>query len=93
MEASRLMQGENYYSKPNMDAYMKYTTSTEAALKAAKPAVYDPNMIIPLKGLADVERVHREDGRTDYTTPIDLKKVVDTTFVDDALADLGKAGE
>jgi NitT/TauT family transport system substrate-binding protein len=93
MEAARLMQGKDYYSQPNMDAYMKYTTSTEAALKAAKPAVYDPNMIIPLKGLADVERVHREDGRTDYTTPIDLKKVVDTTFVDDALADLGKAGE
>lgn len=93
MEASRMMQGKDYYSAPNMDAYMKYTTSTEAALKAAKPAVYDPNMIIPLKGLADVERVHREDGRTDYTTPIDLKKVVDTKFVDEALADLGKAKE
>lgn len=92
-EAARLMQGKDYYSKPNMDAYMKYTTSTEAALKAAKPAVYDPNMIIPLKGLADVERVHRENGRTDYDKPIDLKKVVDTKFVDEALADIGEVKE
>jgi hypothetical protein len=35
--------------------------------------------------------VHRENGRTDYDTPIDLKKVVDTQFVDKALADLGEA--
>jgi NitT/TauT family transport system substrate-binding protein len=48
-------------------------------------------MKIPVKGLADVERVHRENGRTDYDTPIDLKKVVDTEFVDKALADLGEA--
>ena len=69
---------------------MKYTASTEAALKAAKPAVYDPNMAIPVKGLADVERVHRENGRTDYDKPIDLNKVVDEQFVDKAIAAVGK---
>jgi len=90
-EAARMMQGEDYLSKENIDAYMKYTATTEEALKKATPAVYDPNMEIPVKGLADVERVHRENGRTDYDTPIDLKKVVDTQFVDKALADLGKA--
>jgi NitT/TauT family transport system substrate-binding protein len=90
-EAARLMQGDNYLSKENLDAYMKYTASTEAALKAAKSAVYDPNQAIPVKGLADIERVHRENGRTDYDKPIDLKKVVDEQFVDKAVADLGKA--
>jgi NitT/TauT family transport system substrate-binding protein len=90
-EAARMMQGDDYLSKENIDAYMKYTATTEEALKKATPAVYDPNMEIPVKGLADVERVHRENGRTDYDTPIDLKKVVDTQFVDKAIADLGKA--
>ena len=90
-EAARMMQGADYLSKENIDAYMKYTATTEQALKKATPSVYDPNMEIPLKGLADVERVHRENGRTDYDTPIDLKKVVDTQFVDKAVADLGKA--
>jgi NitT/TauT family transport system substrate-binding protein len=92
-EAARLMQGDNYLSKENLDAYMKYTASTEAALKAAHPAVYDPNQAIPVKGLADIERVHRENGRTDYDKPIDLKKVVDEQFVDKAITDLGKAKE
>jgi NitT/TauT family transport system substrate-binding protein len=90
-EAARLMQGDNYLSKENLDAYQKYTASTAAALKAAHPAVYDPNMSIPVKGLADVERVYRENGRTDYDKPIDLAKVVDQRFVDKALAALGKA--
>jgi NitT/TauT family transport system substrate-binding protein len=89
-EAARLMQGDGYLSKENVDAYLKYTASTEAAIKKAKPAVYDPNMDIPVKGLADVERVYRENGRTDYDKPIDLKKVVDNTFVNDAIAVLGK---
>ncbi|MDI3470021.1 MAG: hypothetical protein OJF62_002084 [Pseudolabrys sp.] len=92
-EAARMMQGDQYLSKENMDAYLKYTTSTEAAIKAAKPAVYDPNQSIPVKGLADIERVHRENGRTDYDKPIDLKKVIDEQFVEKAIADLGKAKE
>jgi NitT/TauT family transport system substrate-binding protein len=90
-EAARMMQGNDYFSKDNLDAYQKFTASTEAALRATKPAVYDPNMAIPVKGLADVERVHRENGRTDYEKPIDLAKVVDQQFVDKALADIGKA--
>lgn len=90
-EAARLMQGNNYLSAENLAAYQKFTASTEAALKATKPAVYDPNMSIPTKGLADVERVHRENGRTDYDKPIDLAKVVDGQFVDKALAAIGKA--
>jgi NitT/TauT family transport system substrate-binding protein len=90
-EAARLMQGNDYLSKENMDAYLKYTASTEAAIKAAEPAIYDPNQDIPAKGLADVERMHRENGRTDYDKPIDLKKVIDDEFVAKAIAALGKA--
>jgi NitT/TauT family transport system substrate-binding protein len=91
MEAARLMQGTNYLSPENLHAYLKYTASTEAALKAGKPAVYDPDLNIPVKGLADIERVHRENGRTDYNKPIDLNKVIDEKFVDKAIAEIGKA--
>jgi len=90
-EAARLMQGDNYLSTENLNAYQKYTASTAEALKAALPAVYDPNMDIPVNGLADVERVYRENGRTDYDKPIDLAKIVDEQFVDKALAAIGKA--
>ncbi len=90
-EAARMMQGDDYLSQENIDAYLTYTNSTEEALRKGRPVVYDPDMAIPVDGLADVERVHRENGRTDYTTPVDMSKVVDTSFVDQAIDVLGPA--
>ena len=90
-EAARMMQGADYLSQENIDAYLTYTNSTEEALRKGRPVVYDPNMAIPVDGLADVERVHRENGRTDYTTPVDMTKVVDDTFVKQAIDVLGPA--
>ncbi|WP_332684819.1 ABC transporter substrate-binding protein [Bosea sp. (in: a-proteobacteria)] len=90
-EAARLMQGPDYLSQPNIDAYMKYTASTVEGLRTGSPAVYDPNVAIPVDGLADLERVHRENGRTEYDKPLDMAKVVDTRFVTKAIELLGKA--
>ncbi|HVV94041.1 MAG TPA: ABC transporter substrate-binding protein [Hyphomicrobiales bacterium] len=93
MQAARLMQGKDYLAPENIAAYLTYTNSTEAAIRKGSPVVYDPNLDISTKGLADVERVHRENGRTAYKTPIDLKKVVDARFVDEARAVLGADGK
>jgi NitT/TauT family transport system substrate-binding protein len=91
MEAARLMQGDDYLSAENIAAYLAYVNSTEEALRAGAPVIYDPNQVIPVDGLADVERVHRENGRTEYDTPIDLGNVVDTSFTEQALELLGES--
>lgn len=90
-EATRLIQGNDYLARENVDAYLAHVNTTEEALRSGTPVVYDPNMVIPIEGLADVERVHRENGRTDYDAPIDLTKVVDDRFVKRAIEILGKA--
>jgi NitT/TauT family transport system substrate-binding protein len=92
-EAARMMQGDEYLSPENMEAYLTYTNSTEEALRKSSPVIYDPDMVIPVDGLADVERVHRENGRTDYEQPIDLSKIVDEQFIDKAINTLGKYQE
>lgn len=90
VEAARLMQGEELFSRENLDAFLGFLPgTTEEALRAGAPVVYDPNQEIPVAGLADVERVHRENGRTAYATPIDLADVVDESFVAWALERLG----
>jgi NitT/TauT family transport system substrate-binding protein len=88
-EAARLMQSEDYLSPDNIAAYLSFTNSTEEAIRSGTPVVYDPDMMIPADGLADVERVHRENGRTDYTDPIDLTKVVDDQLTRQAVEILG----
>ena len=92
-EASRMMQGDDYLSDENIAAYLKYVNSTEEAIRNGRRVIYDPDMKIPVEGLADVERVHRENGRTEYTEPIDLNSVVDDSFVKQAIELLGPAGQ
>ncbi len=90
LEASRMMQGDDYLSDENIAAYLAYVNSTEEALRTGTPVIYDPNQTIPVEGLADVERVHRENGRTTYEEPIDLENVIVTDFVDAARELLGE---
>lgn len=90
MEAARMMQGDDYLSDENIAAYLTYTNSTEEALRSGSPVIYDPNQVISVDGLADVERVHRENGRTEYADPVVLENVVMTDFTDMARELLGE---
>lgn len=89
LEAARLMQGEDYLDDENIAAYLRYVNSTEEAIRTGTPVLYDPDLTIPVEGLADVERVHRENGRTEYEEPIDLGNVITTEFADFALEAAG----
>ncbi|MEO3999354.1 ABC transporter substrate-binding protein [Mesorhizobium sp. CAU 1732] len=89
-EAARMMQGADYLSQENLDAFMKHTASTEEALRSGSPVIYDPNVEIPVDGLSDLERVHRENGRTEYEEPLDISTVVDETFTAKAVETLGR---
>jgi NitT/TauT family transport system substrate-binding protein len=90
MEAARLMQGGDYLSSQNLAAYLARVNTTESALRSGVPVIYDPNQVISLEGLRDIERVHRENGRTTYKDPIDLADVADTSFMDWARSILGR---
>lgn len=88
-EAARLMQGDDYLAPTNIDAYRTFTNTTEEAIRQGNPVTYDPNMVVSFDGLRDVERVHRENGRLEYTKAIDLSSVADDQFVKKAIAVLG----
>ncbi len=84
-EAARLMQGEQYLDQPNIDAYLRYTNTTEQAIRQGARVLYDPMMKIPVDGLADVEATHRSNGRTDYDKPLDLSVIYDDGYVTKAV--------
>lgn len=93
MQAARLMQGEDFLSEENVNAYLTYVSSTREAVAGDALLVFDPNQQIPVRDLADVERTHRENGRTEYTDELDLSNVVNTSFTEWALLTLGIYGE
>ena len=88
-EAARLMQGDDFLDDENIKAYMTNTNTTEKALRTGKKLIYDPNIVIPVAGLKDIESVHRLNGRTEYTTELDLNNAVDERFTKKALGILG----
>lgn len=90
MEAARLMQGADYLAAENLKAYLAHVNTTEQALRAGDPVIYDPNQTLSLDGLRDVERVHRENGRTEYKTPFDPQTVTDASLVEWARSVLGR---
>lgn len=81
MEAAHMMQGEQYLSRENMRAYLTHINATEDAIRTGAPVIYDPNQEISLGGLRDVERVHRQNGRTEYSDPLDPAGVTDLSFL------------
>lgn len=89
MQAARLMQGDDFLSEENVDAYMTYVSATPEAIAGDALLVFDPDQQIPVEDLADVERTHRENGRTEYDEPLDLSGVVNTSFTEWALEVLG----
>lgn len=88
-EATRLMQSDDYLSDENIESYLKFMDTTEEAIRQSTPVIFDPNMVLPLDGLSDVENIHRENGRTNYQDPIDIEAVTDTSFTETARELLG----
>lgn len=88
MRAARLMQGDDYLSEENIDAYLAYVDTTAEDLREGTPVIYDPDQQIPTDQISDIERVHRENGRTEYDEPVDINTVAETKFMEFARSQL-----
>jgi NitT/TauT family transport system substrate-binding protein len=89
VKGAREMQGAKYLDPENIKAYLKYTPSTEDAIKTGTPPFIDPDLKIYLDSVKNLEEVFRAEGWTDYTTVIPTDKMVDTSFQENAVKVLG----
>jgi NitT/TauT family transport system substrate-binding protein len=89
VKGARAMQGAGYLDPENIKAYIKYTPSTEDAIKTGLPPFIDPDLKIYLDSIKNLEEIFRGEGWTDYTTVIPSDKMVDASFVDNAVKALG----
>lgn len=89
VKGARAMQGAKYLDPENIKAYIKYTPSTEAAIKAGTPPFIDPDLKIYLDSVKNLEEVFRAEGWTDYTTVIPTDKMIDASFQENAVKVLG----
>lgn len=89
VKGARAMQGAKYLDPENIKAYLKYTPSTEEAIKTGVPPFIDPDLKIYLDSVKNLEEVFRAEGWTDYTTVIPTDKMIDASFQENAVKVLG----
>jgi hypothetical protein len=83
------MQGNKYLDPANMKGYLRYVTSTEAAIRAGKPQVYDPDLKVDIDSIKNMEEIFRWAGWTNYATEISEEKMADASFAANAVKVLG----
>jgi len=89
VKGARAMQGANYLDPENIKAYIKYTPSTEDAIKTGLPPFVDPDLKVYLDSVKSLEEVFRAEGWTDYTTAIPADKMADSSYQENAVKVLG----
>lgn len=90
VKGARAMQGAKYLDPENIKAYIKYTPSTEDAIKTGAPPFIDPDLKIYIDSIKNMEDVFRGEGWTDYTNVIPTDKMVDSSFEENAVKAVGK---
>ena len=89
LQGDRAMYGDKYLDPANVKAYLKYVTSTEDAIRKGKPQTYDPNLRVYIESIKNMEEIFRWAGWTNYKTTISENKMVDASFVVNAVKVLG----
>ena len=89
VKGSRAMQGSRYLDPANLKGYLKYVTSTEAAIRAGKPQVFDPDLKVDIDSIKNMEEIFRWAGWTNYASQIAEEKMADTSFAANAVKVLG----
>jgi NitT/TauT family transport system substrate-binding protein len=91
LKGQRAVIAPTYLAPENVAAFVKWTGSTEQIVRETPPKIFDPNGVITKESIKDQEKIHRESGATDYKTALDVEKMFDTSFAENAVKVLGTA--
>jgi NitT/TauT family transport system substrate-binding protein len=91
MRAARDLQGAAAKSNEHIRILAQYTRLSPEVLRASAFNAWDPDLRIHGEDLLDQQRVHIQNGRTEFTEPLPLDRLVDERFQAAALQTLGPA--
>lgn len=90
VRASREMQGDRLLSAENVATYATYTGLPADTIRRIGHYAYPPNLTSHAdRDLLAIQQGFMEEGLTNYPTPLPLQTLLDTSFLDAALARLG----
>lgn len=89
IRGARDLNGDAWYDPANLAIIEKYTGVPADVVKRANRSYHDPNGVVPIKDLMELQDFFMKQGELSYTDPIDLNKFVNSSYADEAVKELG----
>ncbi len=91
LRGARDLNGDQWYSDENVAIIEQYTGVPADVIQRANRSYHDPNGAIPLADMETLEDFFRKQGELNYEEDLDLSTLVNSSYVDGALTELGGA--
>lgn len=93
LQASRDMIGDNWDSDENLEILEAYTTVDPDLIREASRSYWEPNGEIRAQDLEALQTFFADRGLLEYDEMIDPEELIDRSFVDEALEEIGRQNE
>lgn len=91
LRASRDMVGDDWDSDENLAILEEYTSVSPDLIREASRSYWEPNGEIRAQDLTALQEFFGERGLLEYEEPIDPEELIDRSFVEEALEEIGRA--
>jgi ABC-type nitrate/sulfonate/bicarbonate transport system substrate-binding protein len=88
IRGARDLNGDLWYSDENAAIIEKYTNVPADVVKRANRSYHDPNGVVPIADLMELQRFFRAQGELSYDEEIDLSQFINTSYAETAVAEL-----
>jgi NitT/TauT family transport system substrate-binding protein len=92
LRGCRDLMADDWASDQNLAILEKYTKVPAALIRQSARTYCEPNGQVHQQDLATLQSFFKDRGLLDYDAPLDVATLVDTSYVDAALQQLGRVG-
>ncbi len=89
----RDMIGDDWDSDENMEILEMHTSVPADLIREASRSYWEPNGVVRTEDLTSLQEFFGARGLLEYDDPIDPEEIVDRSYVEDAVAELGEADD
>jgi NitT/TauT family transport system substrate-binding protein len=89
LRGARDLNGDAWYDEENLALVEEYTGVPADVVARANRSYHDPNGVVPVDDLMELQSFFRDTGQLNYEEDIDISQYVNSTYATNAVAELG----
>lgn len=89
LRGARDLNGDSWYDEANLALIEGVTNVPVDVIRRGNRSYHDPNGVVPVADLMELQRFFRAEGQLNYDTDIDISQFVNLSYAEKALAELG----